>query len=235
MSLGRGVRAVWFPARQELGILPPMELTDRFELGVPLDDAWALLVDLERVAPCVPGAELREVEAGDHRGVVRVRAGPLVIEYRGAARFVDLDRAAHRIVLRAEGGDSRGHENGCAVVTATLRPAGPGTEVELAIDLALAGRVAHMARGVVSDVGAKLVAQFAGCLSSAALAPESPTGPAGGAAGTAAAVAVRAPPAPPVDLLALAGGSLAKRALPALTSMGAMWLLRRRRHGHRAG
>ena len=182
-----------------------MDLTDRFHLDVPLERAWGLLVDLERVAPCVPGAELQEVAGDDHRGVVRVRAGPVTIQYRGTATFVDVDRGAHRIVLRAEGGDSRGNEKGSAMVTATLREAGAGTDVGVAIDLSLAGRVARMPRAVVADGG-----RAAG-----------PT--------AVAAVSVRPPPAPPIDLLALAGGSVTKRALPALTSMGAMWLLRRRR------
>ena len=213
-----------------------MELTDRFHVAVPLERAWDLLVDLERVAPCVPGAELREIAGDDHRGVVRVRTGPVTIQYRGTATLVDVDRAAHRIVLRAEGGDSRGHEKGSAMVTATLREAGAGTDVGVVIDLSLAGRVAHMARGVVADVGTKLVRQFADCVSAVAAAEPSPGEPVAGGAAVArptsgAAVAVRPRPAPPIDLLAVAGGSLAKRALPALTSMGAMWLLRRRRHG----
>ncbi|MDP9070752.1 MAG: SRPBCC family protein [Actinomycetota bacterium] len=212
-----------------------MELTDRFELDVPVERAWAVLVDLERVAPCVPGAELHDVDGDDYRGVVRVRTGPLTTRYRGTASLVEKDQAARRIVLRAEGGDSRRHEKGSAVVTAHLREAGAGTEVQVVIDLSLAGRVAHMARGVVADVGAKLVGQFAGCLSAVVFAADGPAGgdevvAAGAAVGPGAVGASRGRPAPPIDLLAVAGGSLARRAL---ASVGARWLFGRRHHGHR--
>ena len=213
-----------------------MELTDCFALDVPLEEAWTVLVDLERVAPCVPGAELREVDGDDYRGVVRVRTGPLTTQYRGTASFVEKDHAARRIVLRAEGGDSRHHEKGCAVVTAELREVGVGTEVHVVIDLALAGRVAHLPRSVVTDVGAKLVGQFASCLPVVVSRSRTQAGSQGvvaaAPASSAAAVTGQARPAPPIDLLAVAGGSLARRAVPALASMGAMWLFGRRRHGH---
>ncbi len=214
-----------------------MELTYCFALHLPLEEAWTVLVDLERVAPCVPGAELQEVDGDDYRGVVRVRTGPLTTQYRGTASMVEKDHSARRIVLRAEGGDSRHHEKGCAMVTAELREVGAGTEVHVVIDLALAGRVAHLPRSVVTDVGAKLVGQFASCLPAVVSRSRTQAGSQGVAATVApssstAVATSQARPAPPIDLLAVAGGSLARRAVPALASMGAMWLFGRRRHGH---
>lgn len=207
-----------------------MELTDRFHVGAPPERAWSVLVDLERVAPCVPGAELQEVDGDVYRGVVRVRTGPIVTRYRGSAAFVEKDPDARRLVLRASGGDA-GREKGSAVVTATLHEAGAGTEVRVAIDLALAGGMAHLGRAVVADVGTKLVDRFAACLAAGVLSAEEGTGSGGPASGAPGTTAVRTAtaPAPPIDILALGGRSLARRAVPAITSLGALMLLRRRR------
>jgi uncharacterized protein len=148
-----------------------MELSNEFEVAVPLEEAWAVLTDVERIAPCMPGAELREVEGDEYRGIVKVKVGPITASYRGAARFEQLDQAAHRAVLKAEGRETRGQGNATAVITATLVPAGSGTKVSVETDLAITGKVAQFGRGVLADVSAKLLDQFVQNLETTVLAP----------------------------------------------------------------
>ena len=85
-----------------------MELTNEFRVGVPVERAWEVLTDVERIAPCMPGAQLQEIEGDEYRGIVKVKVGPITAQYKGAARFVEQDEAAHRAVLRAEGRDTQG-------------------------------------------------------------------------------------------------------------------------------
>src|SRR5271157_5888456 len=120
-----------------------MELTNEFEVAVPIQVAWAVLTDAERIAPCLPGAELREVEGDEYRGVVKVKVGPITASYKGAARFEELDAAAHKAVLKAEGRETRGQGNATALITATLAPSTKGTKVVVATDLAITGKVAQ--------------------------------------------------------------------------------------------
>jgi carbon monoxide dehydrogenase subunit G len=141
-----------------------MELTNDFRVGVPVARAWAVLTDVELIAPCMPGAQLQEVEGDEYRGIVKVKVGPITAQYKGAARFVERDDAAHRAVLRAEGRDTRGQGNANATITATLTPDGDGTAVTVATDLTVTGRVAQFGRGVMADVSSKLLGQFVDCL-----------------------------------------------------------------------
>jgi len=147
-----------------------MELTNDFEVGLPLDEAWAVLTDLERIAPCMPGAQLQEVEGDEYRGVVKVKVGPIAAQYKGVATFVSQDADARVAVLRAEGRETRGQGNANATITATLTPAGEGTAVSLATDLQITGKVAQFGRGVLADVSAKLLTQFVECLERTVLA-----------------------------------------------------------------
>ena len=104
-----------------------MELTNEFTVGVPVERAWEVLTDVELIAPCMPGAQLQEIEGDEYRGVVKVKVGPITAQYKGAARFVEQDEAAHKAVLRAEGRDTRGQGNANATITATMTPDGDGT------------------------------------------------------------------------------------------------------------
>ncbi|MHB8671487.1 MAG: SRPBCC family protein, partial [Acidimicrobiales bacterium] len=160
-----------------------MELTNDFRVPVPVDAAWALLTDLERIAPCMPGAELQEVEGEEYRGVVKVKVGPITAQYRGAARFVSQDVATHVAVLRAEGRDTRGQGNANATITATLASDGDGTQVRVHTDLAVTGKVAQFGRGVLADVSAKLLGQFVACLESDVLGSRPDSGEASPPAG----------------------------------------------------
>ncbi len=99
-----------------------MELTNDFTVDVSVDEAWEVLTDLERIAPCMPGAELREVEGEDYHGVVKVKVGPITAEYKGKVTFVERDDGARRAVLRAQGREVRGQGHANAMITATLEP-----------------------------------------------------------------------------------------------------------------
>src|SRR5258708_28598621 len=106
-----------------------MELKNEFRVSVPIDAAWAVLTDLEKVASCMPGAEVEEVEGDEYRGVVKVKVGPISAQYKGTARFIEKDDAQHRAVLRAEGRDTRGQGNASATVIATATSDNGGTLV----------------------------------------------------------------------------------------------------------
>src|SRR5262245_11823542 len=164
-----------------------MELTNEFRVGVPVEQAWEVLTDVERIAPCMPGAQLQEIEGDEYRGIVKVKVGPITAQYKGAARFVEKDEAAHRAVLRAEGRETRGQGNANATITAQLDPDGDGTKIAVVTDLTITGRVAQFGRGVLADVSTKLLGQFADCLETKLLAGESAGEGAATAAGTDAA------------------------------------------------
>jgi carbon monoxide dehydrogenase subunit G len=210
-----------------------MEMTNEFRVATSPERAWAVLTDVERIAPCLPGAELHEVDGDEYRGVVKVKVGPITAQYKGAASFIERDDAARRAVLRAEGRETRGQGNASATITATLVPDGDGTMVRVVTDLTITGKVAQFGRGVLVDVSTKLLQQFADCLQADVLAEDaapstSPTG-----AASSAPPAPR-PPAEPVDLLATAGAPVLKRAAPVIAALFVLaWLFRRRRRSAR--
>jgi uncharacterized protein len=114
-----------------------VELTNEFTVGIPIDRAWAVLTDIERIAPCMPGAELHGVEDDQYRGVVKVKVGPITAQYKGTAKFVEKDDDAHRAVLAADGRDVRGQGTASATVTANLSSDGEATRVVITTDLRL--------------------------------------------------------------------------------------------------
>ncbi len=153
-----------------------MELNDEFEVPLPVPEAWEVLTDVEKIVPCVPGAELREVEGDELRGVMKLRVGPTTVSYRGDAHVESLDADSRRIVLKAEGREVRGQGNVTAVITATLSPSAKGTRVQVATDLSLTGKLAQFDRDELAEVSGKLVAELARNLESALPArPEAAT------------------------------------------------------------
>ncbi len=165
-----------------------MELNSEFEVDRPIDQTWELLTDVERIAPCLPGAQLEEIEGDEFRGSVKVKVGPITANYKGKATFIEKDDVAHRAVLRAEGRDAR-QGNANATITAQLVAAGSGTKVTVTTDLAVTGKVAQFGRGVMAEVSEKLLAQFVKNLEAKVL---SQTGP--GAETTPTAVSASAAP-----------------------------------------
>ena len=142
-----------------------MELNNDFEVAAPVDLVWAVLTDVERIAPCLPGAQLLEIEGDEFRGVVKIKVGPITAQYKGAASFSERDDVEHRAVLRAEGRDTRGAGNAAADITAELEATDIGTKVTVTTDLTVTGKVAQFGRGVMADVSKKLMGQFAENLS----------------------------------------------------------------------
>ncbi len=146
-----------------------MKLEHDFGVDAELHAAWPLLLDLERIAPCMPGAQLQEVDGDEYRGIVKVKVGPITAQYRGAARVVEADEATRRVVLHAEGRDTRGQGNAAADIVATLTADGARTQVHVDTELNVTGKVAQFGRGVMADVSAKLMDQFVACLSTTVL------------------------------------------------------------------
>ncbi|GAA2924266.1 SRPBCC family protein [Streptomyces mexicanus] len=141
-----------------------MELRHEFTVPVPVDDAWRALLDIERVAPCLPGATVEEFDGKTVTGSVKVRLGPITVSYKGTAVFEEQDEAAHRLVLAASGRETRGQGTARATVTGTLTERDGGTAVSVLTDLTVTGRPAQFGRGVLAEVGDRLVGQFADCL-----------------------------------------------------------------------
>jgi carbon monoxide dehydrogenase subunit G len=139
-----------------------MQLEHSFTVPVGIDDAWKVLLDIERVAPCMPGAAIDTVEGDDFTGSVKVKLGPISLTYKGKASFVEKDEAAHRAKIDAQGKDSRGGGTAGAVITATLAADGvAATRVDVITDLNVTGKPAQFGRGVMVEVGNKLIGQFA--------------------------------------------------------------------------
>jgi carbon monoxide dehydrogenase subunit G len=149
-----------------------MELSNEFEVPVPIEQAWSILTDIERIAPCLPGAQLQEVEGEHYRGIVKVKVGPITAQYKGQATMVDKDDANHKAMLQATGRDTRGAGNASANISAELTEAGERTHVSVLTDLTVTGKVAQFGRGVLADVSAKLLDQFVANLEATVLAEE---------------------------------------------------------------
>nr|WP_207631106.1 MULTISPECIES: SRPBCC family protein [unclassified Actinopolyspora] len=147
-----------------------------FTVPVPVDDAWQALLDLERVAPCMPGATLKSVEGNEFSGSVKVKLGPVSLLYKGSGSFTSVDPEARRAVVDANGKDSRGNGTASATVSATLRPEGTSTAVHVDTDLKVTGKPAQLGRGLISDVAEKLINQFANCLAERLTGAESGQG-----------------------------------------------------------
>ncbi|MGK5113971.1 MULTISPECIES: SRPBCC family protein [unclassified Geodermatophilus] len=143
-----------------------MQLENSFTVPVPIDEAWRVLMDIERIAPCMPGASLDSVTGDDFTGKVKVKLGPINLTYAGKASFIEKDEAAHKAVIDARAKDQRGNGTAAAVVTAKLKEEGAVTRVDVLTDLNITGRPAQFGRGVMTDVGNKLLGQFADKLAS---------------------------------------------------------------------
>ena len=138
-----------------------MDLHHEFTVPVPAADAWRILTNLERLAPCLPGAQLTEVEGEIYRGQVKVKVGPIVAQFKGQASFVSRDDANYTASLKAEGRDTGGKGNAAATITARLESTGPSSaKCTVDTDLNITGKVAQFGRGALADVSDKLLLQF---------------------------------------------------------------------------
>lgn len=233
-----------------------MELEHRFEVPVGIDTAWEALLDMEKVGPCFPGASLDKVDGDEFSGAVKIKLGPIQLTYQGKAKIVEKDVAAHRAKIEATGNAARSASTAAMMVTATATALTPNrTAVDLVTTLSITGRPAQFGRGVMVEVGNKLIGQFADCVSqqlagkpaggaelvdvvnpdevaaetaAAAAGSAAAADTAGAATSTAGVGAHRVPSNPePIDLLGSAGAPVLKRLAPVLIGMVALFLLRK--------
>jgi carbon monoxide dehydrogenase subunit G len=210
-----------------------MHLEHEFVVAVPVKQAWKALLDVERIAPCMPGATVDSVTGDSFDGRVKVKVGPITVTYKGTASFQQRDEDARRVTIKADGREARGSGTAAATIDAVLHDEGERTRVTVATELAVTGRPAQFGRGVMVDVSNKLLGMFADCLertlaSEAEAAPtavpdeppqepsEAPlTGPTGS----------NRPTPEAIDLLETAGAPVLKRVAPALAAVGLLFLL----------
>jgi carbon monoxide dehydrogenase subunit G len=220
-----------------------MDLNHAFTVEVPVEDAWRILTDVERIAPCLPGAQLQEIEGDIYRGAVKVKVGPIQAQFKGQASFIERDDVAHKVVLKGEGRDIGGKGNASAVITAELASlTDTSTSVTVNTDLSVTGKVAQFGRGAMADISDKLLAQFvvnlnemiAASDTAPADAPPAPieseaptatteTPSVDQAAPTEPAVRkIDGPEAEALDLLSISRGVIVKRALPVVVVVAAI-------------
>jgi len=142
-----------------------MQLEHQLSVPAPIDVVWPALLDPERVAPCVPGATLTSVEGESFTGTVKVKVGPITLLYKGTGTFTETDEQARRAVLTADAKDTRGNGTVKATVALTLTDQGDHTTGTVVTDLSITGKPAQFGRGMIADVGGKIIEQFSACLS----------------------------------------------------------------------
>ena len=206
-----------------------MDLNHQFTVAVPVEDAWRILTDVERIAPCLPGAQLQEIEGETYRGVVKVKVGPIQAQFKGQASFIERDDAAHKVVLKGEGRDTTGKGNAAAVITAEMTAVDANnTSVTVNTDLSVTGKVAQFGRGAMADISDKLLAQFVVNLNALiAEQPATAAAPAAAPAPTEGVRTIESAEGAPLDLLSAAGSPILKRAIPVVVVVVAVlvWLV----------
>lgn len=227
-------------------------ITDSFRVATPLETTWNTLLDIERIAPCMPGAQLQEVEGDEYRGIVKIKVGPIQAQYQGTAKLALVDVATRTIKIDASGRDTRGQGNASALITVTMTGDDAGTQVEIDTEVNITGKVAQFGRGEMPKISKKLLKQFVTSLERDILSAPASTGPVTLPAATAAAVAtgstepaptndgagaggvrkIDAPEAAPIDVLDVAADSMIKMLLPLVGVGLVLFLLFRRRRRH---
>ncbi|KRO42509.1 MAG: hypothetical protein ABR67_07505 [Acidimicrobium sp. BACL17 MAG-120823-bin42] len=209
-----------------------MDLNHEFAVNVPIDQAWQILTDLERIAPCLPGAQLTEIEGDTYRGQVKIKVGPILAQFKGQASFVSRDDNAHKATLKGEGRDTTGKGNASAMITAELTSITPtSTKCTVHTDLSISGKVAQFGRGALADVSDKLLAQFSENLNQLIAASPAIAQPTAQVAVEATATTepqqpvirkIDGPEVAPLNLLDTAGSTIAKRAIPAVIALAVL-------------
>jgi uncharacterized protein len=228
-----------------------MKLENEFTVPAPVERAWQVLLDLDRVAPCLPGAAIEGSEGDEHTGTMTIKIGPITARYKGTVKIEEADEQAHRAVMRAQARDSRGQGTAAATITSTMEEVEGGTRVHVETDMRVTGPAAQFGRGVMQDVSAKLMGRFADCLAeemagaepAPAAAPESartagpqrpaatpPPGPAGDSAEAAAAAPDLLPARRTEEVLDLGEASrdaVLRRLVPVAAGLAGLVLLLR--------
>ena len=214
-----------------------MELNHSFTVNQPIAETWQILTDLERIAPCLPGAQLEEVHGEVYKGVVKIKVGPITAQFKGEAQFEERNDTDFKAVLKASGRDTGGKGNASATITAQLTTVdATSTTCNLLTDLSITGKVAQFGRGALADVSEKLLAQFSDNLNeliktqgaAPAPTPAASTAPATNGTGEPQIRKIEGPAAEPLDLGNVAGGAVMKRVLPLLAGLAAALLFVRR-------
>jgi len=227
-------------------------ITNEFTVNRPIDEAWSVLCDVERIAPCLPGAQLQEIEGETFRGVVKIKLGAVNANFKGEAKFVERDDTAHRAVLSASGRDTGGRGNASADVTAEAVALSPtSTRCTVSAELHITGKVAQFGRGIMGDVSKKLMDQFSANLNTMLDEQniDQPTATDGTASAEPVAESARdvagtaedtggqdrptvrridGPAAEPIDVAGLAGPAVLKRAAPIVAVVLVLLVLFRR-------
>ena len=237
------------------------KLLNEFTVNRPIGETWVVLTDVERIAPCMPGAQLKEIEGDVYRGVVKVKLGAIATAFDGQASFLERDDVSYRAVLKGAGRDTTGKGNADALITAQLTSVSPEvTKVVVETDLRVTGKVAQFGRGIMGDVSKKLMTQFADNLNTMlaeqqsvvevapAMAAEAPAGAPEAAEApqesTAKATSAPAaeqptvrkidgPAAEPIELSSVAGSAVLKRALPFVGGLALLLLILRSLRGRK--
>lgn len=207
-----------------------MEMSNEIEVNASASDVWAAFNDVERIAPCLPGAQLTEIEGEEYRGVVKVKVGPVNAQYKGKATFTERNQEAMQVVILAEGRETRGQGNASATITATVEALGDDrTKVGVTTDLKITGKVAQIGRNLIPDVSAKIMDQFADNLetmlsdSSSDDASSEPDA----SADDSGVRPVSSPEPEAVDLLDVAGPPAAKKFGPIAGLIAVLWIIRK--------
>lgn len=229
-----------------------MKLENEFTVDAPVDEAWNVMLDLEKVTPCLPGAALTEQEGDEYKGKMTVRLGPVKQEYNGTVKIEEADESDHRAVLKADGKDARGQGTASATIVSTLHEENGSTRVKVETDMRLTGRAAQFGGGVQQDVARKLLNEFAECLEKEILGqntqeePE-PAASSNGSSDSSAAesenggqpqrrIIQNDEEVEPLDLGAASYEAILKRAIPVVAGILALivvfWLLRNRQGNH---
>ena len=229
------------------------QIVNEFTVNRPIDEAWPIICDVERIAPCLPGAELEEIEGDVYRGKVKVKLGAVTAQFKGEAQFIERDDADHHALLKAKGRDTGGRGNAEAEIVADAEALSPtSTKCTVTADLHITGKVAQFGRGIMGDVSKKLMDQFAANLNrmldeqggtpapepapaaakSSSAAPSAGDGNGDGVTTAEPAPRVRkinGPAAEPVDLAGVAVPAVIKRVLPIVLALLVVVLILRRR------
>ena len=204
-----------------------MDLNHQFTVAVPVEDAWRILTDVERIAPCLPGAQLQEIEGDTYRGIVKVKVGPIQAQFKGQANFIERDDVAHKVVLKGEGRDTTGKGNASAIITAEMTAVdASNTAVTVNTDLSVTGKVAQFGRGAMADISDKLLAQFVVNLNALIAEQPATAAPAVAPEPTEGVRTIESAEVAPLNLLSAAGSPILKRAIPIVVVVVAVlvWL-----------
>jgi carbon monoxide dehydrogenase subunit G len=223
-----------------------MKLENEFTVPASIDQAWAVLLDVPRVAPCLPGATVEDGqgEDGAYKGQMKIKIGPITASYKGTVKIQETDETAHRVAMRAQAKDARGQGTAAATITSTMEEVPEGTKVSVVTDMRVTGPAAQFGRGVMQDVSAKMMGRFAECLAGLMEEGEAPAPEEAVAAAGAPAPAGEKPepptpappPAPPtrptaevLDLGEASREAVIKRVAPIVVAGLGLLLLRRLR------